>query len=120
MRSARTVAQYKGTGACLSKWGLCENKQHVQSTAELGLCQQAADKGDVVAQCSLGIAYQDGNGVQQDSERAVALLLLAADQGHAETQYCLTANEAPNFSPRALEPMIFSFEGKSRWVPETR
>ncbi|WP_071675559.1 tetratricopeptide repeat protein [Nioella nitratireducens] len=41
----------------------------------------AAAAGDAAAQVNLGVAYMNGEGVDQDQERAVELYRMAADQG---------------------------------------
>ena len=51
--------------------------------------QLAADQGDAQAQCNLGVMYQDGTGVPQDSTEAVRWYRLAADQGDVHAQYSL-------------------------------
>ena len=53
------------------------------------LLQQAARMGHTRAQATLGIAYQDGNGVRADDKAAAYWFGLAAAQGHRASQYAL-------------------------------
>jgi hypothetical protein len=52
---------------------------------------KAAEQGDAGSQVQLGAMYLLGQGVPQDSAKAVALYLRAAEQGHAYAQYDLGA-----------------------------
>ena len=45
-----------------------------------------ADQGDAVAQSNLGVMYDNGKGVTQDSAEAVKWYRKAADQGYAMAQ----------------------------------
>ena len=56
---------------------------------ELADLRKAAAQGDAAAQASLGIIYQNGIGVDQDSTKAVEWYQKAAAQGNAEAQYRL-------------------------------
>ena len=49
----------------------------------------AAEQGDPHAQNALGLAYQAGQGVDQDYGEALAWFRRAAEQGHAEAQWRL-------------------------------
>ena len=53
------------------------------------LLQQAARMGHTRAQATLGIAYQDGNGVRADDKAAAYWFGLAAAHGHRASQYAL-------------------------------
>lgn len=53
------------------------------------LLQQGAQLGDARAQATLGIAYQDGNGVRRDDKQAAYWFGLAAAQGHRASEYAL-------------------------------
>jgi len=55
------------------------------------LLTQAANMGHPKAQATLGIAYQDGNGVKVDARAAAHWFGLAAAQGHRASQYALGA-----------------------------
>ena len=44
----------------------------------------AANEGDARAQCSLGVLYEEGDGVKKDFVRAVAWHRRSAGQGDAE------------------------------------
>ena len=49
----------------------------------------AAEQGNAVAQCNLGICYANGMGVEKDEEKAVDWFFKAAEQGNANAQYNL-------------------------------
>lgn len=51
---------------------------------------QKAQKGDAQAQVDLGLAYANGDGVDQDWQEAVKWFHLAAEQGLPQAQYNLT------------------------------
>jgi hypothetical protein len=53
------------------------------------LLLQAGRLGHAKAQATLGIAYQDGNGVRRDDAAAAHWFELAAAQGHRAAQYAL-------------------------------
>jgi uncharacterized protein len=53
------------------------------------LLQEAAKMGHPKAQATLGIAYQDGNGVRANDRAAAYWFGLAAAQGHRASQYAL-------------------------------
>ena len=53
------------------------------------LLQQAGKMGHPKAQATLGIAYQDGNGVHADNKAAAYWFGLAAAQGHRASEYAL-------------------------------
>jgi hypothetical protein len=55
----------------------------------LPLLIQAGKMGHVKAQATLGIAYQDGNGVRVDDKAAAYWFGLASAQGHRAAQYAL-------------------------------
>ena len=57
----------------------------------LPLLTQAGKMGHAKAQATLGIAYQDGNGVRRDDKAAAYWFKLAAAQGHRAAQYALGA-----------------------------
>src|SRR6266700_1691272 len=59
------------------------NRHTWQSFDEL---RAAAEQGDAAAQCSLGICYQTGQGVQQDYAEAVKWFRRAADQNATAAQ----------------------------------
>ncbi|MBY6162538.1 sel1 repeat family protein [Mameliella alba] len=56
-----------------------------------GLLTRAATRGDAPAQYLLGLQYQNGDGVERDTESAFNWLLAAAEQRHAEAQFALAA-----------------------------
>lgn len=51
--------------------------------------QSLAENGDVRAQHHLAMAYDSGDGVKSDDEKAIYWYLQAAKQGYAESQYYL-------------------------------
>ena len=51
--------------------------------------RKAAEQGDALAQCLLGLMYEDGNGVAQDDKQAAAWYRKAAEQGDAKAQRIL-------------------------------
>lgn len=61
----------------------------VYDFSDFGQCYRAAKRGDVKAQFLLGIRYEYGRGVDQDSKKAVEWWRKAAKQGHTEAQYQL-------------------------------
>lgn len=65
---------------------LIERNQHREA---LPLLLQAGRLGHARAQATLGIAYQDGNGVRRDDAAAAHWYGLAAAQGHRAAQYGL-------------------------------
>ena len=74
----RTLRSAVTCGLLLSH-GACE-------TAPYPLTRVLAEQGNAEAQFSLGVAYDTGQGVAQDSAEALKWYRLAADQGHAEAQ----------------------------------
>jgi hypothetical protein len=68
-----TVAAVPGTPAKLSSMALTALKEKAQA-------------GDAAAQCDLGRAYEDGNGVSQNYELAAKWYRAAGDQGNAVAQ----------------------------------
>jgi TPR repeat protein len=55
------------------------------------LLLQAGRMGDARSQATLGIAYQDGNGVKPDDRAAAYWFSAAAAQGHRAAQYALAS-----------------------------
>jgi TPR repeat protein len=51
--------------------------------------REAAEQGDVSAQCNLGVMYSNGQGVAQDDQQAVTWFRKAAEQGEVNAQYNL-------------------------------
>ena len=51
--------------------------------------RQAAEQGHAEAQYNLGVCYEKGEGVAQDSSEAVKWFRQAAEQGVAEAQFWL-------------------------------
>ena len=71
---------------------------HVRASSQLGACEETtpypltralAEQGNAEAQFSLGVAYDTGQGVAQDSAEALRWYRLAADQGPTEAQFNL-------------------------------
>ena len=66
------------------------NQQKKTATQEyIYRCQQAARKGHVIAQNTLGILYIHGNGVGKNANIAVKWFKMAANMGYASAQYNL-------------------------------
>ncbi len=59
---------------------------HAYSPADIGQFRAKAESGDTQARLKLGMAYEDGNGVQQDYGEAAKWYRKAADQGSAAAQ----------------------------------
>ena len=55
----------------------------------VALFTRAADKGNVLAQTTLGVLYCKGQGVSQDYKQALVWLRKAADQGESRAQLLL-------------------------------
>lgn len=53
------------------------------------LIRQAAEQGNIDAQCQLGLCYEQRQGVTQDYSQAVYWYRKAAEQGDADAQYNL-------------------------------
>ncbi|KAH3766951.1 sel1 repeat family protein [Pelomyxa schiedti] len=53
------------------------------------LYQRAADAGDAMAMCILGLCYDNGDGVEKDIHKAVTLYQRAADAGNARAMFNL-------------------------------
>lgn len=51
--------------------------------------RRAAEQGDAVGQCNLGVAYRSGRGVEKDDIEAARWFRLAAEQGVAVAQFNL-------------------------------
>ena len=60
--------------------------QEMTDTFKIADYQQKAKAGDVKAQLALAICYHDGNGIEQDNEKAFYWLTKAANQGYAPAQ----------------------------------
>ena len=64
---------------------------------------EPAERGDVGAQCDLGIIYAGGRGVAADNIQARTWLRRAAEQGHAEAQYYLGSTSDDDEQEEAVE-----------------
>jgi TPR repeat protein len=53
--------------------------------------EESAEAGDIEAQMTLGFAYLEGEGVEQDDIEASYWFLLAAEEDHPDAQYILGA-----------------------------
>ncbi|WP_223938786.1 tetratricopeptide repeat protein, partial [Aeromonas caviae] len=74
-------------GAC---WGAPLQVQAKDwENVPLAQVQQAASQGDVDAQFSLGMRYEDDQGGGQDEHKAVTWYRAAAEQGFAAAQFHL-------------------------------
>ena len=75
------------------------------AASELDDMKALADTGDVSAQYNLGVMYDLGQGVPEDSVEAVKWYTKAANQGYAEAQYKMGVfydKLAQTSSPRGL------------------
>ena len=67
--------------------------QNVASTEKLAVEKEfedltvQANQGDAEAQYSLAVMYDDGEGVDEDSSKAIEWLKKSANQGYAKAQY---------------------------------
>jgi hypothetical protein len=68
--------------------GWAAHKRGDYKTA-LPLFTRAANKGNALAQTTLGLLYYNGRGVSQDYEQAIMWLRKAADQGQSGAQLLL-------------------------------
>lgn len=75
----------------------------------LSLRPAAAERGHLIAQNNLGLAYRDGDGVERDTAEAYKWLSLAA-----ERKYALAENNLNSLLP-GLTPADVA-EGKRRTV----
>lgn len=66
--------------------GVTEQTHTEQDIAEL---RRSANRGNAIAQNNLGVAYADGNGVEQDHAEAAKWFRKAAEQGNATAQFHL-------------------------------
>ena len=57
--------------------------------SEIKWILDAAEQGDIQAQCILGEHYYTGQGVEQSDKKAVEWFQKAAEQGYAQAQYNL-------------------------------
>ena len=69
----------------------CSEALKAPSSAEIALLLKEAEKGDPVAQNSLGVMYATGRGFPKDEVEAVKWYRTSADQGHALAQVNLGA-----------------------------
>jgi len=58
----------------------------IRKEAEIPGLLKKTETGDAAAQCELGACYENGEGVEEDVEKAVGLYTKAAAQGHAQAQ----------------------------------
>lgn len=61
----------------------------VKMSSEVRLIMEGAEVGIVESQYNLGVSYEQGDGIDQDYEKAVYWYKKAADQGYAKAQYNL-------------------------------
>lgn len=65
---------------------LGQTGQSQSAPQEIAALQTAANSGDATVQLKLAQAYESGNGVPKDLEKAVAWYRKVADQGNAEAE----------------------------------
>ena len=80
VNSSETITQAKAEESTEAEKPLPKDLKSLKALAE---------KGDVRAQCNLGLMYVQGQGVEQDSKEAVYWYQKAADQGDAKSQFKL-------------------------------
>ena len=80
---ARRVANGKAS------WGALTKAEQREINEAFRLCRSAADQGHAGAQCSLGVNYEQGRGVQQNVAEAARWYHKAAEQGDADAQFIL-------------------------------
>ena len=82
-----------GNPRAIGQLGSCYNNGNLGLVPSLKkaaqLYQRAADLGDVMAICNLGIFYRSGRGVKLDKKKAVKYFRMAADRGNASAQFNL-------------------------------
>ena len=61
----------------------------VNEDIDLVLAKELAEKGDAVAQTSIGFMYANGQGVERDEKEAVKWYSKAAEQDHTPAQFFL-------------------------------
>ena len=83
--------------AWMHKDGLGVKKNKGEANRLYGLVKEAAEKGDVIAQRSLGFMYAEGQGVAKDEKEASKLYHKSAEKGYAGAQYCLGVMYANGF-----------------------
>ena len=104
------------------------------SPAQIREWRAAANRGEAVAQCNLGVCYATGNGVEKDLVEAVRWYRKSAEQGYAVAQCFLGlcyANgdgvekdlvEAVRWYRKSAEQGLsnakLALEGVDFWVPE--
>ena len=75
--------------------------------------QKTADAGDAAAQIALGLAYDEGRGVEQDRRKAVEWFQKAAAQGAAEAQFNLGTMYARGTGVKKDDAKAFAFFEKA-------
>ena len=80
VNSSETITQAKAEESIEAEKPLPKDLKSLKALAE---------KGDVRAQCNLGLMYVQGQGVVQDSKEAVYWYQKAADQGFTDAQVSL-------------------------------
>ena len=65
---------------------LVSGKSGFIAAQDIDQLRKAAESGDVEAQWNLGVAYANGDGIEENDEEALKWFLLAAELGYAEAQ----------------------------------
>jgi TPR repeat protein len=86
-------------GENISKWGIKLNNKDSISKQKATLYEQAADLGHPKAAYLIGCAYKDGNGVDQDPEKAQLYLKKAVQLGSNEAKVELAKVELEGKTP---------------------
>ena len=79
---------FRRTLTCLLAFGLLASAVFAEDLAET---RKKAEQGNTDAQFSLGLRYDNGNGVPKDAVEAVKRFRLSAEQGRAFAQ-CFLGN----------------------------
>ena len=86
-----------GTGYVSGKLNNRKRNKRQKDVESATWLSEAAQLGDANAQCTLGKAYDDGQGVPQNYAEAVKWFSKAAEKGNAEAQYNLGLAHANGF-----------------------
>ena len=76
-------------GTATTAWRIRSVEDRGYAEKMVHVLEEAADQGHAQAQCSLGVVYEQGQGVAQDYSAAMKWYRMAADQGDAQAQYNL-------------------------------
>lgn len=99
-----------------------EHLSELKSTAPeaLQFLADAAARGNAEAQYNLGFLMQTGTLVKQDEERALPLLLLAAQQDYVPAQVWAGLNFLSRYFDAPEEERQLYFKNSERWLLQVR